>query len=62
MTEWRKSSRSGPLDNTDCVELAQLPGNIGVRDSKNPTLGHLILEPGRFAALVRRIKTNTLDL
>lgn len=24
MTEWRKSSRSGNLDNSDCVEVAEL--------------------------------------
>jgi len=60
MTEWRKSSRSGPLDDTDCVEVARVLGNIGVRDSKNPRLGHLTLEPGRFSALIRRIKNNDL--
>lgn len=33
---WFKSSRSGPnCDN--CVEVAFVPGAVGVRDSKNPT-------------------------
>lgn len=56
MTDWRKSSRSGGFDNSDCVEVARLAGRIGLRDSKNPAAGHLALEPARFAALVQRIK------
>ncbi|MFK3985067.1 DUF397 domain-containing protein [Micromonospora sp. NPDC050397] len=31
---WRKSSRSG--SDTDCVEIAELPHTIAVRDSKDP--------------------------
>ena len=35
MTEdWRKSKHSGY--NGDCVEVADMGGQIGVRDSKNP--------------------------
>ncbi|MBE1534687.1 hypothetical protein H4W34_004520 [Actinomadura algeriensis] len=32
---WRKSSYSGP-NGGNCVELAGLPGAVGVRDSKDP--------------------------
>lgn len=55
MSTWRKSSHSaGPDDN--CVELAQLDGTIGVRDSKHPEDGHLTLEAARFTGLAWAIK------
>ncbi|MDB4872853.1 MAG: hypothetical protein JWL97_3857 [Gemmatimonadales bacterium] len=58
---WRKSSRSDTSGN-ECVEVAQLPGNIGIRDSKNPTGGHLTLESARFAGLVARVKRDELSI
>jgi hypothetical protein len=56
MTEWRKSSRSSTTQDTDCVEVAQLTGNIGVRDSKAPDAGHLSLSVEVFADLLARVK------
>lgn len=61
MINWRKSSRSDAHGN-DCVEVAQLPGVIGVRDSKNPQGPHLSVTAGVFAALANKIKRNELDL
>lgn len=52
---WRKSSRSGP-NGGQCVEVAHLHGAVGVRDSKDPAGGHLLVSAdtwGAFAALVR---------
>jgi hypothetical protein len=55
---WRKSSRSGSgaEGGQDCVEVADLNGTRGIRDSKAPEAGHVALNPAAFAALVDRIK------
>lgn len=52
---WRKSSHSGTQEGA-CVEVAKLPGAIGLRDSKNPGGPHLSLEADSFAGLLARIK------
>ncbi|MBA9002298.1 MULTISPECIES: DUF397 domain-containing protein [Thermomonospora] len=62
MTEhWRKSSHSGGPSDPACVELAELPEGIGIRDSKNPHHGRLTLPPAAFGTLVRQIKEDALD-
>ncbi|TDC56231.1 DUF397 domain-containing protein [Actinomadura sp. KC345] len=53
---WRKSSHSSDGTTSQCVEIAQLTGSIGVRDSKDPGGGHLALTSEAFARLVERIK------
>jgi hypothetical protein len=62
MTEWRKSSRSGNLENSDCVEVADLADAIGIRDSKAPDAGHLCVSAESFADLLARAKHNQFDL
>ncbi|MER6816667.1 DUF397 domain-containing protein [Spirillospora sp. NPDC000708] len=62
MTQWRKSSRSATSDNTDCVEVAQLARNIGVRDSKNPAGPKIALPSAEFRALVDAVKHGDYDL
>lgn len=62
MSEWRKSSRSGGVNDNACVELARLGGTVGVRDSKNPDAGHLGLSRREFSQLVARIKRGGLTL
>jgi hypothetical protein len=61
---WRKSSRSGTggVGGEDCVEVAQLPGSIGFRDSKWPENGHLSVSREHFASLVVQVKRSDLDL
>jgi hypothetical protein len=65
MIVWRKSSHSGTQSESDCVEVAGLPGRagraIGVRDSKNPTGPILTLTPADFRALLHHVKTDALD-
>lgn len=58
---WRKSVRSGTQQG-NCVEVADLASGIGVRDSKNPGLGHLTLPADVFADLIDRAKRDELDL
>jgi hypothetical protein len=58
---WRKSSRSGSQQG-DCVELARLGAELGVRDSKNPGAGHLTISAESFGALVARIRSGELEL
>ncbi|GAA3930199.1 DUF397 domain-containing protein [Actinomadura viridis] len=56
MIQWRKSSYSQGLENSDCVEVANLPELIGIRDSKAPNTGHLTLTPATFTLLLTRLK------
>ncbi|MFI0405803.1 DUF397 domain-containing protein [Actinomadura sp. 3N508] len=61
MTEWRKSSHSGSTAQSDCVELAVLPGAVGIRDSKNPDGPKLALPASAVRAFLTRIKRGDLD-
>ncbi|MFA1550787.1 DUF397 domain-containing protein [Actinomadura chokoriensis] len=45
-----------------CVEVAGVSPGVGIRDSKNPGVRHLILAPQAFAALLARAKRDELDL
>ncbi|WP_344955889.1 DUF397 domain-containing protein [Actinomadura miaoliensis] len=58
---WRKSSRSNGAGG-DCVEVANLVANIGVRDSKAPDSGHLIFSPQVWAAFVTQARAGRHDL
>ncbi|WP_406078450.1 DUF397 domain-containing protein [Micromonospora sp. NBC_00858] len=50
--EWRKSTRSG-VSGGDCVEVADnLPGVVGVRDSKDRTGPVLVFAPAAWRAFV----------
>ncbi|MEV4480080.1 DUF397 domain-containing protein [Micromonospora coxensis] len=52
---WRKSTRSGTQG--DCVEVADnLPGVVGVRDSKDPTGPVLTFTPLAWRVFVARAK------
>lgn len=50
--QWRKSSRSG-TSGGNCVEVADnLPGVVGVRDSKDPTGPALTFGPAAWRRFV----------
>ncbi|WP_019630231.1 DUF397 domain-containing protein [Actinomadura atramentaria] len=53
---WRKSSYSGG-SHGDCVEMSSADGKVGIRDSKAPHAGCLVLGPATAATLLARIKT-----
>ncbi|GAB3847306.1 hypothetical protein GCM10029963_28540 [Micromonospora andamanensis] len=56
--QWRKSSKSGGNGGA-CVEVADnLPGVVGVRDSKDPTGPALVFAPGAFVAFVGNVKAD----
>jgi len=40
---WRTSTKSGQTGN--CVEIAGVPGGVGVRDTKYRAAGHLTVAP-----------------
>ncbi|MFC5181715.1 DUF397 domain-containing protein [Actinomadura harenae] len=52
---WRKSSYSG-TEQGECVEVADLFGAVGVRDSKAPEAGHLHLSRSALAVLFGRVE------
>ncbi|MET8123893.1 DUF397 domain-containing protein [Micromonospora sp. NPDC005189] len=54
---WRTSTRSG---NGECVEVADnLPGAVGVRDSKDPTDPVLVFAPTAWRAFVAAARRPT---
>jgi len=57
---WRKSSYSGGAGN--CVEIAgNLPGTVGVRDSKDSAGPVLVFTPGIWRAFVAGVKNGEFD-
>lgn len=61
MIEWRKSSRSGGVNDNACVEVARVAPEIWVRDSRDPDGGRLVLSRSQFAGLLERVKRGRLD-
>ncbi|NEA29612.1 DUF397 domain-containing protein [Actinomadura bangladeshensis] len=58
---WRKSSHSGG-NSGQCVEVAKASGLVGVRDSKSPGGGHLVLDRVAVSALLAQVKAGDFDL
>lgn len=53
---WRKSSYSGEGDGNECVEIANSPTHVAVRDSKTPARATLTFPPEAFAPFLEGLK------
>ena len=56
MGNWRKSSYSGPDDGNNCVEIANSPTHIAVRDSKTPARATLTFPTLTLTTFVEALK------
>ena len=54
--QWRKSTRSSG-NGGDCVEIADLPDMVVVRDSKDPSGPVLTFSPAAFRTFVATVTT-----
>ena len=54
---WRKSTYSG-ANGGNCIEVADLPGTVAVRDSKHPDGPALLFTPAEWAAFTARVKAS----
>ena len=57
---WRKSSRSSGAGGTACVEVAELPDRVAMRDSKDPAGPVLVFTRTEWRALLGGIRTDDL--
>ncbi|WP_406439806.1 DUF397 domain-containing protein [Streptomyces sp. NBC_00631] len=55
---WHKSSYSSFGDGDSCVEIADSPTRISIRDSKDPTAGALAFPPAAFTRFLDALKGN----
>ncbi|MGH3900372.1 MAG: DUF397 domain-containing protein [Pseudonocardiaceae bacterium] len=56
---WRKSRHSNPSGN--CVELAELPAGVAIRNSRHPSGPALVHARPEMAAFVQSVKDGTFD-
>ncbi|MFK0022569.1 DUF397 domain-containing protein [Streptomyces sp. NPDC090798] len=57
MGNWRKSSYSGEGDGNECVEIANSPTHIAIRDSKAPARATLTIPTGAFTTFIDALKS-----
>jgi hypothetical protein len=57
---WQKSSRSNG-GGYECVEVAVVPGRVGVRDSKDRSGPALMLPPSAWRAFMHDVQVGSFD-
>lgn len=61
--QWRKPSRSNAGNGGNCVETAlNLPGVVGLRDSKDPSGPTIVVTPGTWSTFTARVKAGAFDI
>lgn len=55
---WRKSSYSGGGDGNNCVEIANAPTHISIRDSKTPARATLTFPTPTFTTFLEALKNH----
>ncbi|WP_406224431.1 DUF397 domain-containing protein [Streptomyces canus] len=60
MDTWRTSSYSGGGDGNECVEIANSPTHVSIRDSKTPTRATLTLPTPTFTAFLDALKSTSI--
>ncbi|MDT0327623.1 DUF397 domain-containing protein [Nocardiopsis lambiniae] len=58
-SRWRKSSYSGNQGG-HCVEVADTPAHVHVRDTQNRPLGHLTFPSSDWGALLSLLREDTV--
>ena len=58
-TMWRQSSYSGA--NNNCVEVALNSYLVAIRDSKDPSGGHLAVSPASWESFTASLKANQIQ-
>ncbi|WP_328501957.1 DUF397 domain-containing protein [Streptomyces sp. NBC_00457] len=53
---WRKSSYSGEGDGNECVEVANSPTHIAIRDTKTPASATITFPAGAFTTFIEALK------
>jgi hypothetical protein len=53
---WRRSSYSGGGDGNNCVEIANSPTIVAIRDSKDTARATITVPAGAFASFVAALK------